>query len=615
MHRFLPPHAKLWLLLTFLSVGLVGCQGCKKKSSSSSTSSPMHRMLPRSHFGMVIVPQLGKLPNKLNQLINRFEGPKKPGQVALGQLRRYVTEFKNALGVDILDAKNLGKHGIDGNGTLLASRVKQAGHKGFVIAVPVSSASRFETLLQTLAQQRFLARHKEAKQVGKASIVTLYRKRKQGLSEEFAYTFQNGIALVARPVFVGKPTQKTTHGLEVIQALLKLKPEESLQKDAGFKSVLKKWSNKAQAVLYTPPKTKKAAPKSAKAKAPKGKGATTRPVKAKPKLPARNVPLTQTIISRLRRTNPFSESTTAITFGAEGLKMDAALPLSSDLAKRLQKSVPSSGKAANLLNLMNRKSIASFKLSANPDSLPKALARLLGSSGTKLSPKLLYDLLKKHTGLDLQKDVLPALTGHAMLSLYHVSPRIYQRLQHSPIWLPSMLELAVVAELRDKKKAIKVMETLAKNLKIGGGRVRTVPTHDKRKQYKILAFPNATAYWTVVDNYFIYAIGKNPIKLAVQALRKPKFRLYKKAPEALTDNKTMAFYINLPLLMRTFNSLYVPFAVKMIVNNFYLLNLKNVEALLLSYQPGDSEIHLQTKIQLKDKPAKKPGQKKAPAKR
>ncbi|TNE44806.1 MAG: hypothetical protein EP343_29570 [Deltaproteobacteria bacterium] len=606
MHKLLMFRSQLLLLTLLLPFAMWGCQGCKKSKTSTTVESPMHRMLPRAHFGMLIVPQLGQLPNKLNLLLNRFEGKQKPGQAALGQLRRLITESQNALGVDILDAKNLDKHGIDKTGTLLASRIKQGKRKAFVLAVPVSSASSFETLLQNLAKDRFLAKHKEIQKVGSAQVVTLYRKRKQGTTEEFAYTFQNNVALVVRPITSTGPKKgakaaKTTHGLDALRTLLQLKKDQSLAADTNFLNVLKKWSGKAQAVLYTPPKSK-AQPKKAKGKGQKGP--STRPAAKRP-VQVRNVPLTQTILKRIRRTNPFSESTTALTFGAEGAQLDAALPLEDSIAKRLSQTVPTSGKAATLLSLLNKRSIASFKLSMNPDSLPKLLARALGSSGARLSPKQLYDMLKKHTGLDLQKDLIPALTGHAMLSLYHVSPRIYQRVQHSPIWLPSMVEIAVVAELRDKKKATKVLNTLAQTLTIGGKKVRTVPTHDKRKQYKIMAFPGAWAHWTIVDNYFIYAIGKTPVKLAVQALRKPKFRLYKKAPEALTANNTMALYVNLPRLMQTFNSLYVPFALKMIVTNFYLLNLKNVEAILLSYQPGEKAIHLQTEVQLKEEKPKK----------
>lgn len=570
------------LLLLLLCTGFVGCKGGCQKSSSTAATSTIQKLLPKNHKGLLILPNLAQLPKKLNSLIASFEGPPQKGKPSMSQLRQYITEFRNALGVDPLSASSFAKHGIDTNGPLLAARVKIANQKGIVVAVGVSHPSKFEALLQQIGKQRLLINHT----LRKDSITTLYRKRKQSISEEFAYTFHKGIGIVILPVKpkAKKATQATSIGATIAAALRKLKTTESLQGDATLQRKWKRWKDKTQILIYTPNDPKK----KSSLQALKVAQART------------SGPLLQTVIQTLRRYNPFSESTSALSFGSDGIQLDAGLPLAASQVKQMQSIAPSTGKASQLSHLLHKRAILGLKFSLNPQKLPALFGRALSTSRTSITPQSLYALLKKHTGLDLQKDLLPALSGHAMLTLYHVSPKVYQRFQRSPMLLPSSLELAVVAELQDKKKAQKVLNTLAKVLTIAGAKAKKVPTHDKRPQYKIRAWPGATAYWTIVGNYFIYSLGKMPVKLAVQALRKPAFRLYPQAPpSALTSNQSIATYVHLPNLMRTFNSLYVSFGIKMLVTNFYLMNLKNVEALSLSYQPGKEQIELQARVQLK----------------
>lgn len=632
----------LWIigLVMGLTTGLMGCNGCQRQSVSSETT--MQRYLPRTHYGLVLLPLLSDLPTRLNQLLLRFEGPQPPGQAPTGQLRHYLQEFRNALGLDILDAQSFAQHGIQASGTMLAMRVRLDHQKAFVLAVPVTHPGSFETLVKNVAAQRFIAHHVKRHPSERGTITTLYRKRQNILTEELTYSFFGNVGFVVRPVAGKKSsppkTQKTADGVEILKYLYDLSAEQSLTQDPAFQKVLQRWKGKAQAVLYMPVRPPKklaivrvVAPSVAsmqglaanKAASAPGQSAKPRPSlppatqpvaqMASPPSPSppqpdnKDAPLLQSLIQQLRQYNPFSESTTALSWGSEGLQIDAGLPQSPARIRRLQKMVPTTGEPEKLVHLLNQRAIFGFKLSLNPQELPGLVARALSTSQTPITPMQLYTALKTHTGLDLKQDLLPVLSGHAMLALYHVYPQAYQRFQSSPMLLPSALELAVVAELTDPQRGQAILDKMANVLQIGGEKVKTVPTSDHRKQYKIMAWPHAMAHWTIVGRYFIYSLGSTPIKLAIQAQQTPTYRLYAKtAPESLTAKHSNTIFLHLPNLMQAFNGLYIPLALKMTVSSFYLMNLKNMQTLLLSYRPGEEEMNLQGKIQLAPAPLPTP---------
>lgn len=601
---------RLSLFLFILTVGLLGCNGCSQQTAPPEQT--IQRYLPKSHYGFVLLPLLSDLPTRLNQLLVRFEGSQKPGQAPTGQLRHYLQEFRDALGVDILNPQSFEQHGIQANSMLLAMRVRMSEHKGIVIAIPTTHPSRLETLLKTLAEHRFVARHIEKQSSEKGEIVTIYRKRQNTLSEELTYGFVGKVGFIVRPIIRTPGVQKTSHGYQILKAMYDLPAEQSLGQDPTFSKVVQRWQGKAQAVLHMPARPTKSMkttavgkpaqmgsqPSPAKASIPttRPSSQTARPLATNE---SRDVPLLQSILGRLRQNNPFSEATTALSVGGEGLQMDTHLPLSAARIRRLQRAVPPTGEPQRLLRLLNQRAILGFKLSLNPQELPSLVARTISTSAAQITPMQLYTALQTHTGLDLKKDLLPVLSGHAMLALYHVYPQVYQRFQSSAMLLPSTLELAVVAELRDPKRAQILLDKMAGILQIGGGKVQTVPTADQRKEYKIMAWPHAMAYWTIVDRYFIYSLGRTPIKLAIQALQNPSYRLYsKQAPESLTAQASNTLFLHLPNLVQAFNALYIPMALKMTVTSFYLLNLKNIQMLSLSYQPGEEEMNLQARIQL-----------------
>jgi hypothetical protein len=524
--------------------------------------------------------------------------------------------MREAFGVDPLDQKQLSQHGIEPKGALIAMRVKIGQVNAFVVAVTINSSRRFDGLLRKVAAERLLASHLQTTTTDGMTITTAYRKRPDGhISEEFAYTLRHGIAVIALDSSQMQRTAErlevkqtssdpkfTQHAANVIRAINSIKSTDSLLADQRFQSYLQQHKTQSQIILHIPPAITPQV-----SAVTKSKHIATRPsdlyalAPRKLAAPAQMLP----ILSALQHANPFTEGISAVSFGSFGVKIHSALPITESLGRNIRAYAPEGGDPEKLFAFLHKHAIASLKLSLNPPQIHPTLEQFLPSS---ISAQQIYELLRQHTSLDMQKDIIPALTGHALVALYHVHSRIYRRM-YDPMLLPQFLEFAIVAELKDPKLAHATLQKLAENLEIAGRKTRRIIHSDGQIQYWIPSWPGTVAHWTIVDRFFIYSLSPRPLKLSLDALHNPNKRTHTQTSPLSSHLRHIgnwSVHLDLKNLLQAINALDIPFSLKLIINNAFLM-IKNIQAIQFTYQHTQQQIELQLKVQLQQSKSENSG--------
>lgn len=574
--------------LGFLALGLVvlALSGCKKSSQSASQAGLL-RYIPAQNHGTLVLPQIGAIPGQLEAILQGYEGKE-------GQVRTMLQGAAQRAGVDVLDTKSIQTHGFAPKGMLLATRIKVKGKKVGIVGVEVQDITRFEKWLQALLRNQLLARQFRSSKQPFGTVITVYRLSPQKAPIELAaYTFIRKTALIVwnfNPLPASSMDKPSMHNLEHIKQLAKLKASESLQKDTRFLAMQKKLSSSSQALVYIP-KQKPSAQAKAKQKQNIGKGLAL--------LKKRNPLLSRLPLGRLGALltkNPVKTGTASLSFGAQGLGLGIYLPLPKVALAPIQSSIPQAGSAQTLIHALHKDSILSIRTGLNPKMVPLLLAQV--AKNLKLKPNQIQAMLTKFTGLELQKDLLSAATGHVMLNLYKVNMNALQEvIGGNPFALTKTLELAVVAEVNDPKRLHTSLATMASKMQILGNKVTTHKEKDGRLRYSIPAWPGTIAHWTLYKNYFIYSVGTHSMERSIAAIDQPKQRMFGANAKPMGISKSSVVHLDLNNVRKILQQL--PFMQRAAVSLFLTsYNVDRLRAITLSTQPNTHSMQLKASIQL-----------------
>lgn len=210
--------------------------GCSKCGSSASSTVPVERVLPRSALGLVVVPSIDTLGQKLKLL----EGLKVASFLAPTQgfanSKAFADALVNELGIDVRSHEALENAGIDGARPLGAA-VLVSGQA--YLAVPVKDAAKFDTFFATLAKKR-LGAPVVTDDASAGAKVKRYS-ASVGASVRAGYVLTQQFALVA-----------TKEGVNKLADLAALSQADSLSADAGLTKQLARVAANRDVFVYLP---------------------------------------------------------------------------------------------------------------------------------------------------------------------------------------------------------------------------------------------------------------------------------------------------------------------------------------------------------------------------
>ncbi len=223
-----------FLLLAALALFAAGCARCGKATPAGAP--PVERVLPRGAVGVVVVPSIKGLGDKL-RLAERF---KAAGFVAQTQgfddSKALADSLVGELGIDVRDAAALERAGVDasrglGVGVLVSGDA--------FVALPVKDEGRVHVLLETVSYRRLGAGAGSELKSGDVVVKTFATQ--QGQPPRLGYALAHGFALVA-----------TEKGVQRLAGLAALPESDSLAADKVLAASLARLPKEKDAFLFLP---------------------------------------------------------------------------------------------------------------------------------------------------------------------------------------------------------------------------------------------------------------------------------------------------------------------------------------------------------------------------
>ena len=594
---------RLRMTLCLLCLVTLFIAGCKKKTTTNQTNKrqapkalkiskagkSMLELLPKQAKDIFYIPTIGAIPPQLDTFLERFEGSKE------GQVRKLVGASEQRFGINPLKLKEFSQAGFDTKGSLAVARVHVNKRPVMLLAIALSNASTFEAKLKSIAKEKLAVREfkKTTLPKGKGVCITAYGKNSFDQPvEEFAYMIKKKTTLLAvdlGPAGTLDPEAKvkhTTWSADALTFTLSLPSEKTLKTSETFFAATQH-AGGAQLLHFT--ENQWASDAAAQ--------------KAALKRFSKNINLRRLLrqpqrLLQLRSRLPWNWSTTTVQVSPKSVRFGSFLRLPQS-AQGLAKSLENKDtKPAVLLEGLHKDAVLAMKLSLKP----KQLDALFRQSTKNLPVKAatVYEALKKSIGVDIPKDVLPNLTGQAIGALYGVNSKIVMRATRDPMVLPCQLHLGVVAEIKDPKKLIPVLEKLKATIKFGR-RGATARKEDGVTVYRIPvpAWPGILAHWAVYKNHFIYSIGPEAFKLTLDALKNPKNRLFTPEQAGVLGGKNAgAVYLGFGRLKEVASSLTLSFGMRLFIAST-LQKLRRVNGLTLSFGPTKTGLQLQGELRVR----------------
>lgn len=201
---------------------VVTLAGCSKCGRGAATFVPVEQLLPQSAVGVVVVPSIQALGERLRIL----EGLKVAG--FLGQLQGFASPsaFSDALvgqlGVDVRNPQAMTAAGIDGSRGLAAIMLVSG---EVMLVLPVNDETKWHATIERISSQRFGAGAGGEFKVGEVTVKTF--SPQQGKPPKLGYVLKSGFALVA-----------TSKGVPELATVAQAAAPTSLLVDEGFKKSL-----------------------------------------------------------------------------------------------------------------------------------------------------------------------------------------------------------------------------------------------------------------------------------------------------------------------------------------------------------------------------------------
>lgn len=211
--------------------------GCSKCGKASETAVPVERLLPKGAVGVVVVPSVEALGQKLSIL----QALKVTGFAAQLQgfrdAKAYSDALVNELGIDVRSPEALEKAGLDGKRAAGAA-VLITGHVYLVL--PVKDAAKLHAALETLSSRRLGAGAGGETKVGELSLKTF--SPQQGKPPRLGYVLTKGYALVASDESIGQ-----------LAGMASMPESDALSSDAALKAAQARLPGASDVFAWLPP--------------------------------------------------------------------------------------------------------------------------------------------------------------------------------------------------------------------------------------------------------------------------------------------------------------------------------------------------------------------------
>jgi hypothetical protein len=224
------------VVLGIAAFTFAACSKCGGGGSTSGTASGVERVMPKGAVGVVVVPSLEQLGQKL-KLVQGFKVVSFVGQLrGFNDGQQLGDALVNELGIDVRSTEALAKAGIDGArsagvGALIT------GH-GY-LALPVKNEKDFHAAIEGLAKRRLGTTLTGEKKFGDVTVKTF--SVKEGDEPKLAYAFAFGYGLVTDGA-----------GLPKLAMVASLTDSDALSSDTVYLAELAKLPKERDLFAYFP---------------------------------------------------------------------------------------------------------------------------------------------------------------------------------------------------------------------------------------------------------------------------------------------------------------------------------------------------------------------------
>ncbi|MCK6511332.1 DUF3352 domain-containing protein [Myxococcota bacterium] len=524
------------------------------------------------------VPVLGRLPNQLGRLLTKLESKNPMG----AQVRAYLEQLKSQHQIDVLSAASLEKLGFVRNGAGVMTLLDIQGTEWVVVAGTAQNEAGFEEAVARLGKFAVGPLRREESTVAGSKVVTLYPPA--SAADAGPLNPQDALAsytVLGRRVLLVSRSKKVTaqippstahlDGKTVLQRLIQLPASSSMANNPAFLAGVRRL-----------------------------KGAETAAILVQNK---RNITGSSNGLPLLQRGN-FDWVIAGLHIENNGLRavMVADAPKDQDILRLRNFFGRTAGTPANLAKMLHKNALAALRVSVNLRNLFQtsiAEARRAAQRGTGQDPAAELNSFRRTVGMDLEKEVLPMFSGHAVFALLGVDPMIVSYLQRRPAMVPSLIEAAIFLELRNPSAASRLLAALPdiaakRNLPP----IQQTTGTNGNPLYKVTPSPGASLYLTIVGRTLVIALHRKALAFTLSAAQASAQRLFpSQIPPVLEQKRGVGLLLSLRNLYSAINQLNLPFSTRMVLAGF-LPFLQGMELSTFRFLPAKTGFKLDISLQL-----------------
>ncbi len=566
-------------ILALFALCLSVCPSSAKASPVSPALRELMLHIPANVEVVAWLPVLGRLPNKLGRLLTKLESKNPMG----AQVRAYLEQLKTQHQIDVLSAASLEKLGFVRSGAGVMTLLDIQGTEWVVIAGTAQSEAGFEEAVTRLGKFAVGPFRREEATVAGSKIVTLYPPASAG--ETGPLNPQDALAsytlLGRRVLLVSKSKKVTAHlpqtpttldGKAVLQRLIQLPAQASMANNQAFLAGIRRL-----------------------------KGAETGAILVQNK---RNLTGTPSSGLPLLQRGNFDWVVVGLHIEDTGLRatMYADAPKDQDILRLRNFLGRTAGTPANLAKMLHKNAIAALRVSVNLRNLVQtslADARRAAQNGSARDPEIGLKRFRRIVGMDLEKEVLPMFSGHAIFALLGVDPMIVSYVQRRPAMVPSLIEAAILLEIRNPGAAGRLLAALPSiAAKQNLPPVTQTTGRNGNPLYKLTPSPGASLYFTIVGRTLVIALHRKALAFTLSATQSSLQRLFAaKLPPVLQQKRGVGLLLSLRNLYAAINQLNLPFSTRMVLAGF-LPFLQGMELSTFRFLPTKTGFTVDFSLQL-----------------